>query len=205
MREKSPIAYDDKNNIWGVFRYNDVRSILANDSNFSNFSFETKFINPSRIGCILRMITSAFTQAIVTLKPRIEEIGHCLINQSIEKGNMDLINDLAHPLSVAVICELLGIPAEDYAKFQSWANKLIASNVGDKDPDNNHHSKKNFTQIQKEMYDYFNVILDKRIRKPKQDLITSLIKAKSDGGSFIKRRITCVFPIVPIGGTCTNC
>ena len=46
---------------------------------------------------------------ISKLEPWIESITHDLLNQVIDKGNIDLINDLAYPLPVTVIAELLGV------------------------------------------------------------------------------------------------
>jgi hypothetical protein len=64
---------------------------------------------------------------ISKLEPGIEGITHDLLNPVIEKGNMDLINDLAYPLPVTVIVELLGVPLQDRDTFRIWADKLVSS------------------------------------------------------------------------------
>jgi cytochrome P450 len=50
-----------------------------------------------------------------------------MIDNVIERGSMDLINDLAYPLPVTVIAELLGIPSDDQDAFKRWADELIGS------------------------------------------------------------------------------
>ncbi|MGB7639425.1 MAG: hypothetical protein WBL88_17820, partial [Nitrososphaeraceae archaeon] len=125
MRHNNPVAYDDRNNIWGVFRYYDVQFILGDYIHFSSAVPPTKLNNlskevneeedqkiPSSRPSLLKsdppyhrtlraVVASAFTPMTISkLEPRIESITHDLLNQVIEKGNMDLINDLAYPLPV---------------------------------------------------------------------------------------------------------
>jgi cytochrome P450 family 109 len=59
------------------------------------------------------VVASAFTPMTISKLPRIESITHDLLNHVIERGEMDLISDLAFPLPVSVIAELLGLPLED--------------------------------------------------------------------------------------------
>lgn len=95
---------------------------------------------------------------ISKLEPRIESITHDLLNQVIEKGSMDLINDLAYPLPVSVIAELLGVSLEDRDTFHVWGDKLVSSTDSLFSPDTD-----DFLDLQSEMDDYFNTIIDKRV------------------------------------------
>jgi cytochrome P450 len=110
MRHTNPIAYDERNRMWGIFGYRDVRSILENHS---DFSFNPKvIINASdvrRMDSMLKMTTSAFSKSVSVLGSRIEEIVNDLVNRIIERGEMDLTRDLAYPLQVAVIADLLDV------------------------------------------------------------------------------------------------
>jgi cytochrome P450 len=118
MRHNNPVAYDDRNNVWGVFRYYDVQFILGDYTHFSsnpprsppksdNIQDQEKeqkmpFTRTSLLKSdppyhrtLRGVIASAFTpMAISKLEPRIESITHDLVNQVIQKGNMDLINNL---------------------------------------------------------------------------------------------------------------
>jgi cytochrome P450 len=53
-----------------------------------------------------------------------------LIDNAIEQGHMNLINDLAYPLPITVIAELLGIPSQDQDTFKKWADDLLGSTRG---------------------------------------------------------------------------
>ena len=65
---------------------------------------------------------------------------------------MDLISDLAYPLPVTVIAELLGVQAEDHIIFQVWADKLVSSAGGELNEDSD--STKNLITIESEMDEY---------------------------------------------------
>ena len=225
MRHNNPVAYDNRNNIWGVFRYYDVQFILGDYTHFSsnppppksdnlpNQGKEQKmpFTRPSLLKSdppyhrMLRaVIASAFTpMAISKLEPRIESITHELVNQVTQKGNMDLINDLAYPLPVTVIAELLGVPVQDRNIFRGWADKLVSS-AGSQLNEEQHASAKNLFQMQTEMDDYFNAIIDKRTIAPQSDLISGLIKAEADGHRLSREEILAFCTLLLLAGHVTT-
>jgi cytochrome P450 len=148
------------------------------------------------------VIASAFTPMTISkLEPRIESITHDLVNQVIQNGNMDLINDLAYPLPVTVIAELLGIPVQDRNIFRGWADKLVSS-AGSQLNDEQHGSVKDLFQIQTEMDDYFNAIIDKKRTTiaPQSDLISGLIKAEADGHRLSREEILAFCTLLLLAG-----
>jgi len=77
------------------------------------------------------VIASAFTPMIIAkLESHIKNIAHETLNQVIQKGSIDLIDDLAYPLPVTIIAQLLGVPIEDRNLFRGWADKIVASTGG---------------------------------------------------------------------------
>jgi cytochrome P450 len=230
MRHNNPVAYDDRNNIWAVFRYYDVQFILGDYTHFSsavpvptkldanlqkegNEEEEQKmpFSRPSLLKSdppyhrtLRGVVASAFTPMIISkLEPRIENITHDLLNQVIEKGNMDLINDLAYPLTVTVIAELLGVPSQDRNIFRRWADKLLSS-AGSQLIAEHHGSAKNLVLIESEMDDYFNAIIDKRTVNPESDLISNLIKAEADGHHLSREEILAFCTLILLAGHVTT-
>jgi len=239
MRKFHPIVYDDKNKLWGIFRYNDIQSILTDYRHFS--SDVQKLVNiqqglleqqgqqqqqhePGReSGSIRRslltsdppyhnqlrsVISSAFTSnTILKLRPRIEEICHDLIDKVIEQGHLDLINDLAYPLPVTVIAELLGIPPDDQDTFRRWADELIGSTTGSS---NNvpidRNSEQIFKKVQDEMDSYFINIIEKRRGKKvsNNDLISNLLKAEIDGNKLNEQEILVFCSLLLLAGHVTT-
>ena len=223
MRASNPVAYDEKSNVWGVFRYYDVQSILGDYTHFSSEpvypqkgkqsqkqSRPMAFSRPSLLKSdppyhrVLRgVIASGFTpMAIAQLELRIEDVTNYLVDRVIKNGQMDLIRDMAYPLPVTVIAELLGVPVEDRNIFQVWADKLVSSAGGDlsEQPE----STKNLITIQSEMDEYFGPIIDKRSKDPKQDLISSLIKAEADGTHLTKEEILAFCTLLLLAGHVTT-
>ena len=150
------------------------------------------------------VVASAFTPMTISkLEPRIESVTHDLLNQVIEKGNIDLINDLAYPLPVTVIAELLDVPLQDRNTFRTWADKLLSS-AGSQLIAEHHGSAKNLVLIESEMDDYFNAIIDKRTLSPQSDLISNLIKAEADGHHLSREEILAFCTLLLLAGHVTT-
>jgi cytochrome P450 len=209
MRHNNPVAYDDRSNMWAVYRYYDIQSILGDYTHFSSEPSSNSTQSDPIIGVrnLLRsdppyhrtlraVVASAFNPMTISkLEPKIESITHNLLNQVIEKGNMDLITDLAFPLPVTVIAELLGVPLEDRDIFQTWADKLVSF------AENPFSSETQFYfNIRSEMDDYFNKIIDKRTANPQPDLISDLIKAEADGRHLSREEILAFCRLLLIAG-----
>jgi cytochrome P450 len=232
MRHNNPVAFDDRNNMWAVFRYYDVQSILGDYAHFSSgvpvppstlnnnlpkegneeekeqkMPFSRSSLgksDPPYHRTLRAVVASAFTPMTISkLEPRIESTTYDLLNQVIEKGNMDLINDLSYPIPVTVIAELLGVPLQDRNTFRIWADKLV-SFVGSQRIAEYQGSVKNLVPIESEMDDYFNAIIDKRTTSPQTDLISDLIKAEADGRHLSREEILAFCNLLLVAGHVTT-
>src|SRR5215467_5586114 len=223
MRRLNPIAYDERNNIWGVFRYGDVQSVLGDYRTFSsapqtsdstisssNDRETTPFQRPSLLQSdppyhrtLRGVIASAFTPMMIAkLQPHIENIAHEMLNEVIAKGSMDLIDDLAYPLPVTIIAELLGVPIEDRNLFRGWADTIVSSTGGDITDD--HGTSNNIVQMIKEMDSYFSGIVEERTQKPRDDLITNLIEAQVEGRHLFREEILTFSRLLLLAGHVTT-
>jgi cytochrome P450 len=73
-----------------------------------------------------RLVSKTFTPRMIEgLRNRIQQITDDLLDQVQGRGEMNLINDFAFLLPVTVICEMLGIPAEDRQQFRKWSNAIL--------------------------------------------------------------------------------
>jgi len=235
MRKSHPIAYDDKNKLWGIFRYYDIQEILTDYRHFSSDVQELINVQQAELerqdqnrvlergesvrrsiltsdppyhNKLRSVISSAFTSnKMGALKPRIEQVCHELIDIVIENGHMDLINDLAYPLPVTVIAELLGIPSDDRDTFRRWADELIGSTAT-----NNNNlpidraSEQTFKRVQNEMDSYFIKIIEKRkVEKlSSNDLISNLLKAEIDGNKLTDEEIFAFCSLLLLAGHVTT-
>jgi cytochrome P450 len=121
-----------------------------------------------------RMVSRDFTpRRIRELEPRIREIASTLLDKAAKRGEFDLMADLATPLPVMVIAEMLGIPADRYETFKEWSDHIIDS---DNVPPGTPIPEPIVTAFHA-MRDYFMAELDRRRRHPGADLISALVAA----------------------------
>jgi cytochrome P450 len=86
-----------------------------------------------------QLVKKAFTpRRVEGLRPRIHRITGELLDAMAPQGTADLINALAFPLPVTVICELLGLPLEDRDDFRTWTAQMAAATVTEEDRERSH-------------------------------------------------------------------
>jgi len=174
-------------------RYDDVRAILSDHASFSSvqpkgggFDEQIDFFGdaPTMLGSdpptqtrLRRLVSRDFTpRRIRELEPRIREIAKNLIDAAERKGEFDVMADLANPLPVMVISDLLGVPQEDYQRFKSWSDKIVeADNTlpGMPMPD---EIKVAFTELRA----YFIAEIARRRKNPGTDLVSALVAAHDE-------------------------
>ena len=203
MRTNSPVAYNESYNSWSVFSYDAVQRVLTDYSDFSSqimgdgsgLPLGTSLINsdPPRHRKLRNIVTQAFTpRTIAQLAPRITQIVDELLDKVAAKGTMDVMEDLAYPLPVIVIAELLGVPAKDRNQFKHWSDVIVGSeNPAGGEP-------------QQEMIDYFSVLIEERRREPKDDLISSLLTAQVDGEYLNEKELMGFFILLLVAGNVTT-
>ena len=124
MRKEHPVYFNPEHQFWQVFCYDDVQRVLSDHATFSsNFGGDpdrdplsalgpTLFSTDPPLHTQLRtLVAQAFTpHSVARLSDRITSIVNRLLDQVAAKGRMDIISDLAYPLPVTVIAEMLGVP-----------------------------------------------------------------------------------------------
>jgi cytochrome P450 len=204
MRESSPVFYNERIPWWEIFRYDDVQRIVNDYTTFSSAQVpkEVKMLSLLRADPPnhrkLRALTSqAFTpRRVEQLTPRIIEIVNEYLNIVAAKGEMDIIDDLATPLPVIVIAELLGIPREDRALFKRWSDAFV------------NFEQEESRQSVRDMHKYFKEIISQRREHADEqtDLISGLITAQVDGNYLTETEILEFCVVLLTGGneTTTN-
>lgn len=67
------------------------------------------------------------------MRPKLDAIVTRLVDGLAGRGQADLVDDVAYPFPVAVICELLGVPEEDEPRFSAWVDPIVNA-IGSRDP-----------------------------------------------------------------------
>ncbi|MGI9008335.1 MAG: cytochrome P450 [Streptosporangiaceae bacterium] len=145
-----------------------------------------------------RLVAKAFTPRVVaTLAPRIKAVTDGLLTEAAAGGELELIGQLAYPLPVRIISELLGVPPEDHARFAGWSASLAHSvqpSFGPPDP----AELVRIEQAAAEFGAYFTELIGRRRSSPGDDLLTKLIRAEDAGDRLSVDELiaTCVLLLV---------
>ena len=125
------------------------------------------------------LVTKAFTaRRVADMRPRIKALVDQQLDRVADKGEMDVMRDLAHRLPVIVICDMLGIPEEHRAPF------LAGSNVNGRILEPVPMTREELDQANRNTQMagvYFNQLCELRRREPKDDLTTELVRAEEAG------------------------
>ncbi|MFE0648337.1 cytochrome P450 [Streptomyces sp. NPDC059534] len=120
-----------------------------------------------------RLVTAEFTgRRVESLRPRIERLTHELADAMEPAGRADLVDAYAFPLPITVICELLGVPAEDRDTFRHWSNELVVPT-----------GEEGIQAALEGFGGYLDELIeDKRAAGPADDLLSGLITARAEDG-----------------------
>ncbi|MFL6652849.1 MAG: cytochrome P450 [Sulfurifustaceae bacterium] len=136
--------------------------------------------NPPNHTRVRSLFASAFSlRRIKEMAPRIENITNRLIDAVADRGQMDIVADLAYPLPSIVIAEILGVPVEDQAQFVT----RIPARVLDMAPLSPEESAKINTDVEF-ITTYFERLCDERRSRPRDDLITALVQGQNEDGAL---------------------
>ena len=143
-REHAPVAWDEVNELWGIFRYDDIVEIETNDKDFIN-SDQNKGgyrpnlpADPAIIGldnpehAVRRKLVSRnFTpRAVSKREDHVRAVVGDLLDAALAKGSVEVIDELAAPLPARMIGWLLGFPEDDWRKLKAWSEETIVLGGG---------------------------------------------------------------------------
>jgi cytochrome P450 len=199
--------------------YDDAAAILRDHDRFSSVPPRSPFMeeriavfgdaprlvfsDPPVHTRLRRLVSRAFTpKRIRELEPRIREFTNRLLDRAAAKGDLDVMADLANPLPVMVIAEMLGVPPEDYAQFKGWSDAVIESDntsPGTPLPD---YVKNAFSALR----EYFIAEIERRRRNPGADLISVLVAAHEEAEALSEEELIAFVIILLLAGneTTTN-
>ncbi|MFC9860333.1 MULTISPECIES: cytochrome P450 family protein [unclassified Streptomyces] len=179
------IRTDQLERAWLIVGYDEGRAALADprfnkdwrptgrwpdgDSAISTNMLE---LDAPRHTRLRRLVAREFTsRRIEALRPRVEEITAELLDAMPATGSADLVDALAFPLPMTVICELLGVPDLDRDAFRLLSNGVVSPTPEQKEGD-----------AVGAMGDYLVELIEDKRCSPGDDLMSALIRARDEGG-----------------------
>ncbi len=227
MRDEAPVHFSEAWGAWVLVRNSDVASAFR-DRRFSSkrstmFSAELPpelrkqleplgrnlaswalLSDPPEHTRLRALVNKAFTPRIVSsMRPRIATLARELVTEALASGTVDVVRDVANPLPVLVIGQLLGLPREDHGLLKAWSNALAAFLGSVRPPP---ATIMGAASAIVELEAYFRDALASRRRAPTDDLLTSLCRAEEAGVLLSDQEVVSTCSMLLFGGheTTTN-
>lgn len=204
LREADPVHHSDLLHGWMLTRYADVDRVLK-DAGMSavvdnatptphtvveiqrrdEIGYETKplpLLDEPDHTRVRRLIAPSFRKGSVKdLQATIERHVDDLLDEVVERhgpsGTFDLVGELAYPMPVMVICELMGIPEEDGDHFRQWV-QMVALGL---DPVIDPGQREACLAAGEEMREYLRAQVRAKKAEPTDDLTSGLVHHEDDG------------------------
>ncbi|MEV5954823.1 cytochrome P450 [Streptomyces sp. NPDC051987] len=135
---------------------------------------------------IRRLVSKAFTpRTVERLRPYVARLAGELVDGLVAKGGGDLLKDVAEPLPVAVIAEMLGIPEADRAPLRPWSADIC----GMYELNPSEATAARAVRASVEFSDYLRELIAERREEPGDDLISGLIEAHDEGDRLTEQEM----------------
>ena len=147
------------------------------------------------------LVSKAFTpRRVEALRARAEAIVDELLDRVAAHGTMDVVHDLAEPFPTIMIAELLGVPAEDQARFRAWSDGLVDF----LDPLSGRNGLESCRRATTELGDYFRGLLADRRQSPRDDLLSAMLAAEEEGSSLSEDELVALASLLLAAGNETT-
>ncbi len=170
-------------------RYGDVVTVLRDHSSFSSkippYAINPggdpfggaptmPFSDPPVHSRLRRLVARDFSpRRIASLAPRIRELAATLLDESIHDGRFEAMSAFADQLPVIIIAEMLGVPAEDHARFRRWSDAVASNTATMPGMAVSDEVREGVAALR----EYFAREIEHRRREPGDDLVSALVAA----------------------------
>lgn len=208
IRKNQPV-YRDINGMWALTKIEDIRLAERQASIFASGVIGSRpngSVQPSMIdsddpshGDQRRVVARGFTpRQMSAYKDHVNEVARRLVDAVVLKGSSDIVEDIAKPLPMTLIGEMLGAPESDYDKLQHWSDAMIA---GADDPK---YVTDDVANAAFEYYIYISEVIEQRKKNPGEDLVSKLVHATQDGGAMDDAHVVGNALLLLVGGNETT-
>jgi cholest-4-en-3-one 26-monooxygenase len=206
MRANAPVYYDEPNDLWAAASYAAVKHASVDTESFSNaggirpktppLPMMIDFDAPEHVRR-RRLVSEGFTpRRVRAMEDRLRLVCDALIDKVCEEGHCDFVKDVAAPLPIIVIGDMLGFAPADRDELLRWSDDMLRSQ-GDPDPAAMDSATTAFVGYS----DYVNPILaDRRVTGATDDLVGVLCQAEIDGDSLDDPSLIHETLLILIGG-----
>ncbi len=183
--DDSLMPHDEAQPVYFVYGHEDVNQVLRDPETFSSAHIIDLIMGPVMGEHIIlgmddpkhrryrALVSTAFRQKVLSRweSELVEGVANGLIDQFVDRGSAELVREFTFPYPTQIISGLLGLPREDYKRFQRWSIAIL-SFLSKQDE---------AIAASEEVKEYVAKVLEERRREPREDIISDLALAELDG------------------------
>ncbi len=199
IRAADPLHWYEAGSFWCVTKYADIQEVSRRPRLFSSARGTQLFqvlqhgehspeveeglarsapniiqMDPPSHNVHRKLVMESFTpRRIAAMEPLVREIAKRSLDAVDASSPVEFIEEVAIPMAMLVIANMLGVPQKDYTKFRRWSDTMVEAGGGT-------ISAKTATVVS-ELVSYISGVADERRRDPQDDLISLLLAAEVDG------------------------
>jgi cytochrome P450 len=216
LREQDPV-HQSPLGFWVLTRYDDCVAVLR-DPRFGREEFQQMltavygdgaekpvprsmlFRDPPDHTRLRALVSKAFTPRVIEqMREHIQHIVDGLLDRPQAQGGMDVVEDLAYPLPVTVICEMLGVPVADHASIRGWSAAIARSLDAIGLPSDRDIVERGRV-ARRALADYFEALVPERRARPQADLLSGLLAAEEQGDKLTEPEVIAMCLLLFIAG-----
>ena len=222
LRESAPVWRNAVLQGWILTRYQDCAAVLRDHKTFSSDARHAtsplakfRLQQAAQIGLagdtvlgrdppvhtqLRALVNKAFTpMRVKQLRSHVEELTDSLLKEQ-SGGTFDVIGQLAEPLPMIVIAEMLGVPSSDRVTFKRWSAEIAAAT----DPSVPQDAIDRIGANMAELEEYVGSYLDARRGEPRDDLLSALVHAEEAGASMSEAELLAFIILLLAAGNVTT-
>jgi cholest-4-en-3-one 26-monooxygenase len=206
LREQAPVSFHEESDgrgFWAITKHADLQMVNRDTETFSSElggtqrfdiaeadpEFDTRGImlvdtDPPKHTRLRRLVNKGFTPRMIGLiEQHLRYRAELIVDEVIERGECEFVEDLAAELPLQAIAEIMGVPQEDRRLMFEWSNTMIGASDAEysDDPDGVGGGSNKAREAAMEVYAYANKLGAARREDPRDDIVTTLINAEIDG------------------------
>lgn len=207
MRNDAALRYDGERGCWDAFTYSAASTILTDEDTFSSsiigrdMAFQDSLLamDPPRHTRIRGAVKEYFEpREVRELEPEIRDTARSLLDGALD-GELDIVQDLAYPLPIITIADLLDVPEDRRDDFKRWSDHVIAG------PQLTGGDLENLVETRSDALlsigEFFHEIIELRKRDPGNDLVSRVVQSDED---FSYNELLHLFGLLLVAGNVTT-
>jgi cholest-4-en-3-one 26-monooxygenase len=206
MRQQAPVYWDDSSEVWGIAGYHDLLAIEKDPVTFSSRRAPRPHGDPLPMMIAMddpdhhrrrSLVSRGFTpRRIADHEAKVRRLCRVILDQVCERGKCDVVWDVAAPLPLLLIADLLGFEADAQDDLLRWSDELLRATTLDPEPE----VARAALEAMLGFREYQLRVIAQRRSEPRDDLISTLCQATVEGERLDDESIVQETLLILIGG-----